>query len=331
MLKKALRVLGAVLVLLIVCIGVFVAYVQLTYKRDFSSTPRPDLKSSTDPKIIEQGEYLTNAIAHCSACHSPASAVEARVLPADIKNVSGGYELKAGPFGTYRPANLTSDPETGIGKLTDPDLARIIRHGVAPDGRLDAFMSFVVGPMADEDLVAIMSYLRSLPPIKNATKPSEWGFIAKALSSKFNPNMRKAPKYVPAGGASAARGEYLANGPALCGGCHSPYDFMKGMELAGPAFSGEFEPEPDPTDGAYEIVSPNITIDPTGVLANYTEDTFVQRFKKGGRAIKGSKMPWENFARMTDDDLRSIFRFLQTVPPAKRVTGPSRRNKGWKP
>jgi hypothetical protein len=34
-------------------------------------------------------------------------------------------------------------------------------------------------------------------------------------------------------------------------------------------------------------------------------------------------MPWPYYAKMTDDDLRSIFRYLKTVPPAVNDTGPS--------
>jgi hypothetical protein len=43
----------------------------------------------------------------------------------------------------------------------------------------------------------------------------------------------------------------------------------------------------------------------------------------------GSKMPWENFARMTDDDLKSIYRYLAAkVPPSDRNVGPTRRKRG---
>lgn len=220
--------------------------------------------------------------------------------------------MKAGPFGTFYPANLTPDPETGLGKLSDAQVARVIRHGVAPDGMLDPLMTFAVGPIADEDLVAVISYLRSIKSVKNAVPKDEWGFLAKALAGKFNPNMAKAPAFVKEkeGEPSVERGEYIANGPALCAGCHSPYDVADGFKLKGEKFSGSFQADPDPFEDGMEIQEPNIT--KKGVLANFDEQQFVDRFKKGGRAFKGSKMPWENFAKMTEDDLKSIYRYLTT-------------------
>lgn len=327
--KKVLRVVLGLVALVMLGAVAFFVYVQLTYKRDFSSTPLPAIQASKDPEVIARGAYLAHAVAHCSACHGPADNADERKLADNLDDLRGGYAIKAGPFGTFYAANLTSDAETGIAKLSDAEVARVVRHGVAPDGRLDAFMMFAVGPMSDEDLTAVISYLRSIPPVPNAVPRDEWGFIAKALSSKFNPRMTAAPTFVREGGVSAERGEYLAKGPAICVGCHSPYDAAKGMELVGPEFSGSFEPEPDATDPSYEIMAPNLTSDPkAGVLGNYTEDTFVDRFKKGGRAVKASIMPWENFARMTDDDLRSIYRFLSKVPPSPRLVGPTRRPKG---
>jgi cytochrome c553 len=327
--RKILRAVRAVLALLVLGALGFYVYVHLTYQRDFMATPRPAVQASKEPDVIKRGEYLAHAVAHCSACHGPAEQASARKLAANLHDLRGGYVLKAGPFGTFYPANLTPDPETGLGKLTDGDVARVIRHAVAPDGRLDPLMRFAVGPMADEDLVALLSYLRSIPPIPNATSKDEWGFVAKALSSKFTPNMRQAPSFVREGGASKERGEYLANGPALCGGCHSPYDMVNGYTLAGAAFSGALKPDPDPTESGFELMPPNLTPDKeTGVLSNYTEDGFIDRFKKGGRVHQGSKMPWDNFALMTDDDLRSLYRYLQSLPPTKRSVGPTRRARG---
>jgi cytochrome c553 len=322
---KGVKYAGGVLVLFI---AGFYAYVQATYRRDFSATPLPAIAAVKDADVIKRGEYVVHSIAHCSACHGAGEFTNQRKLPDDLSNISGGYVMRAGPFGTFYPANLTPDPETGIAKLSDAQLARVIRHGVAPDGMLDPLMTFAVGPMADEDLVAVVSYLRSIKPVKNAVPKDEWGFVAKALAGKFNPNMMKAPAFVKEkdGEPSPARGEYIANGPGLCVGCHSPYDIVDGFKLKGDRFSGELEGEPDPYEDGYEIISPNIT--KKGVLANFDEQQFIDRFKKGGRAHKGSKMPWENFARMTDDDLKSIYRYLSNVPPSERVTGPTRRKRG---
>jgi mono/diheme cytochrome c family protein len=67
---------------------------------------------------------------------------------------------------------------------------------------------------------------------------------------------------------------------------------------------------------------PNITPDPTtGRAGMMTEDGFVTRFR-AGRILPGSPMPWQGFRRLSDDDLRAIYRYLKTVPPAHRDVGP---------
>jgi len=194
-------------------------------------------------------------------------------------------------------------------------------------------MSFAVGPMSDEDLTAVVSYLRTLPPIKNPVPQDEWGLLAKALSSKFNPRMAKAKRYVPPSETpSVARGDYLANGPALCFWCHTPTDPTAGFAEIGTRFSGGAEPEPDALDEHYEVLPPNLTPDPeTGALARYDEQSFVDRVRKVGAVSKGSPMPWDNFKQMTDGDLKSIFAYLRSLPPTKRFTGPGRRPTGWQP
>lgn len=324
--RKILRALMALVLIVVVGIVGFVVYVSLTYERDFSGVPLPALTASKDPEVIARGAYLAHAVAHCSACHGPGETVTQRKLAANKDDLRGGYVMKAGPFGTYYPANITPDPETGIGKLSDGQLARIIRHGVSPSGRFDAFMAFAVGPMSDDDLVAVISYLRSIPPIANPTKKDEWGFVAKALASRFSPRMEQSPPYArPGAEASLERGAYLAAGPALCRGCHSPFDAMAGFKLSGVPFSGAAEAEPDGTDPSYEIIAPNLTPDPeTGALASMSEDGFLNRMR-AGRRHAGSTMPWENFAQMTDADLRSIFRYLKSLPPTRRSVGETRR------
>jgi mono/diheme cytochrome c family protein len=156
--------------------------------------------------------------------------------------------------------------------------------------------------------------------------------VAKALAGRFSPRMTKAPPYVaPSDTPSVERGAYLANGPALCFGCHTPMDAAQGFIEVGVRFSGGFEPEPDRLDDGSEVMAPNLTPDPeTGVLANLDEQAFVDRVRKVGALTRGSSMPWDNYKQMTDSDLKSIFAYLRSLPPTKRFTGPPRRPRGWK-
>ncbi len=327
MLKKIFKVVGIVLGAGLLLVVSFVVWKLASYERDFTGVRLPNIHASQDPAVIAQGEYLVHSVAHCSACHGPASVVTHHQLPSNLQDMRGGYALRAGPFGTFYPSNITSDRETGIGAVSDGQLARVIRHGVGRNGRYAAFMGLVVGNMADEDLTAIISYLRTLPAIRNAVPDDEWGIVAKLISANFNPHPNRPIHYVPAGALSRERGEYLATGPAACSGCHTPTDPMNGFAPTGPLFSGEGHAEPDPTDSAYEFVVPNLTPDATGVMTGWDEDQFVARMR-AGRVHAGSKMPWENFARMTENDLRSIYRYLHTLPATRHDVGTSRRHAG---
>lgn len=323
--KKLLKLLAAVVGVFLALLGGFVGFKLTRPPRDFSSTPQPAITASSDPAVIARGEYVVHALAHCPACHGPAERVAHHALAPDKHALEGGYAMEAGPFGTYFPANLTSDPETGLGKASDGAVARAIRHGVDRTGHLAAFMKFSCGEMADEDLTAVVSYLRTLPPVKNVVPADEWGVAAKLLAGAFEPRLTTPPKYVPGGQVSRDRGEYLANGPAHCHGCHTAVDPAQGMTEAGPRFAGEAHADPDPTDPKAEFIVPNLTPDlETGVMASWTEEAFVARFRKG-RMFAGSRMPWENFGQMTDEDLKSLFAYLHSLPPTRHVVGPSRR------
>jgi mono/diheme cytochrome c family protein len=325
-LKVAAIVVGALVGLLLLAL----VYFQLTYRKDYSAIPEPRITASKDPAVIAQGEYVVNALAHCQACHQQHDFAHERKMNPDLKDYGAGYEIHAGPFGTFRPANLSSHPEAGIGNVSDGKLARAIRHGVDRNGGMAPLMKLAVGNMSDEDLTAVVSYLRTLPPKGTVVAPDEWGIIAKVISSKFLPNQAPPLRHVPQGGVSVERGAYIANGPGFCYGCHTALD-MSTFELTGPRFSGEPTAEPDPFDPKMEIAAPNLTPDKeTGWINTWTEEAFLARFK-APRLIKGSKMPWENFGRMTEDDLRSVYRYLRSLPPTKKVTGPSYRKLGWKP
>ena len=63
------------------------------------------------------------------------------------------------------------------------------------------------------------------------------------------------------------------------------------------------------------VVPPDITADSSGRAALWTEDEFLARFHAGER-IPGSPMPWVAFSRMSDDDLRAIYRYLRSVRSA---------------
>lgn len=330
--RKALIAMGGMVGVGLVGVVGLVAWTHATAEGrvDFSDTPYPALQASTDPEVIARGRYLVYGPAHCQQCHGdddrehPEKLVEGAPL-------RGGLEFAMGPIATTWAANLTPDPETGIARRTDAELARAIRSGVMPDGRYSMMMALSAARLSDEDIVAVISYLRSQPPVHNEVPTGQWGPVGK-LMLPFVPLAPRTdtPTHVPPSDEpSLARGEYLVEHAAVCAGCHSPFD-MATLSVSEPRLSGS---QPEPSHGSdtdYEYVAPNLTSHPTGVTGRLTEDQFVARIRQG-RLHTSSIMPWENLGRTTDADLRSIYRYLKSVPPVDNDTGPSRRKRGWKP
>lgn len=123
----------------------------------------------TDP--VTYGAYLAGPVAHCVDCHTPRAAGG---KPDESKFAAGGFGFH-GPFGTSYSANLTPDPETGIGKWTDGEIAASL-YGARRGG------SKVLPPMPsphyaagipEADLKTIIAHLRSLPPLPNRVPAPE--------------------------------------------------------------------------------------------------------------------------------------------------------------
>jgi hypothetical protein len=192
-------------------------------------------------------------------------------------------------------------------------------------------MSMAASKPSDEDLVAIVSYLRSLPPIDNRVADGQWKPLGKIIFSmaSLGPSSSPAPTHVPPSDEpSIERGRYLSKQLMLCSSCHTAFD-MGGMKYTGPEAGGSL---PDPSHGKdsdKEFVAPNLTSDPTGITGRMDEATFVARIR-GGRIHASSIMPWEAFQSTTESDLRSVYRYLKSLPPIKNDVGPTYRNAGWK-
>jgi mono/diheme cytochrome c family protein len=328
--RKLIKWVGILVAVVVLGLGAALGWVLVTWDADYSAMPKPAITASTEPAVVAHGEYLFHAVAHCSICHGGPSAIARK--RGDRSPQVGGYVFHAGPFGTFVARNLTADRETGLGAQTDGEIARVLRSAVDRDGHFVPFMKLGVGAIADEDLTALVSYLRTLPAVRRQEEAEAWGLLAKALAAtRFKPATQVPPPYAAqAAEPSIARGNYLANGPAACRYCHTRHDAMAGFVEVAPAFTGG-DVEPDESDAASEFAAPNLTPDATSSpIAAWDEATFVTRFR-GGRVFAGSHMPWENFAELTESDVRSLYRYLRSLPPVATAAGPSRRPAGWKP
>ena len=177
---------------------------------------------------------------------------------------------------------LVADKQGDFAANLDLEMVRTVidlRYGVHPSGRaVLPFMNFT--DLSDEDLTAIVSYLRSRPPIDHTVPANDYnlkGRVAKA----FVINPRGPTKPIRARvtvGATVEYGEYVANAVANCGGCHTKRKMRTG-EVEGASYAGGATLA-SRTSAGTTFVPPNLTPDPaTGRIYAWSEDMFVARFK----------------------------------------------------
>ncbi len=333
-LKRVAIGIGALFVLVAGLAAAVVVYGFVTFGGRISApeTPYPLLVASTDPEVVARGRYLVYGPAHCVACHGT---YEGHVPPkGDITRlpIAGGYEFRMGPMGTRYAPNLTPDPESGIGRRTDQEIARAIRTGVLPSGEISMFMRYSAANLSDEDLVAVLSYLRSVDPVVRTVPPPTVGiFPVLSLMFELTPDLTPAPAHVPGGvEPTVERGEYLADHVMGCTACHRQWDLAT-YEPVGPKGGGGMPEASHGADSDMEFVPPNLTSDPTGMTGRLDEDAFVARLEHG-RVYESSIMPWENFGLTDEIDLRSVYRYLRSLPPVHNDVGPTYRKIGsWTP
>lgn len=311
--KKVFKFLGYLIVGVVLIVIILFAYVSFSWKKSYDA-PYPAVSISTDSTVLARGQYLVYGPAHCATCHIAPDDYEAMSI-GELVPLAGGSEIVIPP-GIFRPRNLTPDVETGIGSLTNEEVARVMRFGVGHDGRvLFPFMPFE--NMTEDDLNATISFLRSRPAVSKKIEASDYTFLGKAVLAlgmikPIEPGTM--PQKSLKQEASVVYGEYLANSVANCVGCHSPRDLKSG-EFTGPKFSGGLAFE----EASATFITPNLTPDPeTGLLAQWTEEAFVQRLK-AGLVHEGTPMPWSSFAMMDEVDIKAIYRYLKSLPPTKNL------------
>ncbi|HZG25096.1 MAG TPA: cytochrome c [Chitinophagaceae bacterium] len=305
MIRKILKWGGLTLLGLIAAIGTITAFRQnVRYE-----APYPEISACTDSAVIARGRHLVISSAHCINCHStqnPDSILKLGKDPA----LTGGVVFNL-PLGKIYSRNITPDPETGIGKMSDPEIARALRYGVHADGTVVFdFMAF--HNTSDEDLTAIISYLRAQKPVKNKVPEHDLniaGNLVKAFMVKPVGPDGPVPETVKPD-TTAAYGKYLALNVAECSGCHTKRD-MTGKFVGDPFAGGG----PINENGHMQL-PPNLTPDSSSRIFGWTQEDFIKRFRMG-KVIPYSVMPWNSYQRMTDDELKAIYAYLKTVKPAK--------------
>lgn len=316
--KKALLGLLAVIVLVVGAAALYVGVV-LPAKRPASTE-----KIEATPERLARGKYLTEHVGGCLHCHSGVDTGKWG-LPAREGAVGAGagfcWDATIGFAGKLCPSNITSDPETGLGRWTDGEILRALREGVRADGTaLFPIMPYQsLSGLSDEDARAMVAYLRTLAPVKNPV-PARMLEPPLNVIVKLMPKPLEGPVAAPDRQDKVAYGKYLVR-IAGCEGCHTPVN-ERHEPLPGMAFAGgqEFK---FPWGGS--VRSSNLSPDDTGIGA-MTREGFISLFKAyadpAARAIEvdpkeNTVMPWLVFSGMTEEDLGAIYDYLRTVPKVK--------------
>lgn len=169
--------------------------------------------------LVAKGQYIF-ALAGGCACHT-----EPKGTP------HAGARAFPIPFGTVYSTNITQGKETGLGDWTDQQIHAAMVKGIRKDGsRILPVMPYEkYSGMAQEDMQAMIAYMRTLKPVKKATPALKtWAPFARSLGTplflqvfgKFNAAPPQAPK------SGIQRGRYLVDHVALCGDCHTPRNFI---------------------------------------------------------------------------------------------------------
>ncbi|NNK77373.1 MAG: c-type cytochrome [Litoreibacter sp.] len=112
---------------------------------------------------VEYGAYLAGPVAHCTDCHSLKNG-----RPDLENNLGGGGHEWHGPWGVSVAANLTSHDD-GLARYSEAQIAKMIKEGIRPDGsQMNPPMPYHhYAKMTDDDIAAVVMYLRTLPPLPN--------------------------------------------------------------------------------------------------------------------------------------------------------------------
>ncbi|MBR0645409.1 c-type cytochrome [Plastoroseomonas hellenica] len=187
-----------------------------------ASAPRPAF-GEADAARFENGDAERGRIiflaGECASCHATPG-------QGDRLRLGGGMAL-ASPFGTFRPPNISPDPEDGIGRWRGVDLANALMAGVSPDGRhyYPALPYVAYARMRPEDIADLMAYLRGLPPAAGRPPPHELSFpltLRRPIGFWKLAFLDRSPlRPDPSRDAAWNRGRYLAEAVAHCAECHS--------------------------------------------------------------------------------------------------------------
>jgi len=211
-------------------------------------------------------------------------------------------------IGKVIASNLTTGKGGVGGDYTDAGWVKAIRHGVRMDGTPLLFMPSVEFYfLSDEDLGAVIAYIKSAPPMDNVlprSSVSPLGTLVMMVPGvTFTPAEwipHEAPRPVPPPvGITPEYGEYLTQSCKVCHGLT-----MSGGKI--PAFPASWPP------------ALNLTWGEGSALPSWSEEDFVNALRTGetpgGMQLRKAYMPWTSYRYMNDDELRAVWVYLKSLP-----------------
>ncbi len=282
---------GLVLVLVLVVYGGSEA--KLRHRYALPSHPPFVVRTAADSTVIERGRRLAGPLGKCVDCHGA--------------SLSGNMFIDNAAFGTYSGTNLTGGAG-GVGRsLTDADWELAVRHGIDRAGHGLVFMpSRNFNRLSDEDLSALILYIRQVRPVDTVMAPVRVGPVGRALLFTGKAPLvdaalidhQQVHAAAPAIGPTPEYGAYLAR-IGSCLGCH-------GSNLEG-----------GPVAGAPRTFKPAANLTPTGI-GTWTKPDFVRALRDGllpGGVPIDSFMPVRLTKQMSDTEIDALWAYLKTVPP----------------
>ncbi|RAU82348.1 c-type cytochrome [Pontibacter arcticus] len=316
--KKLLKAAGILLVVLLTITAAGFLYFRYALP-DVAAAPV--IRIAKTPALVKRGEYLANHVSACVNCHATRdwSRFSGPALPGTEGRGGDKFDHNLGFPGVFYAKNITNDKETGIGNWTDGEIFRAITAGVNREGEpLFPVMPYkAYSQMSEEDVYAIISYIRTLTPVKHKVPASKADFpqniILRAMPATPQ-NME------PVLDDELDKGKYLLT-IAACADCHTPQ--KNGKLLEEKMLAGGFE---FTLPSGATLQSSNITPHRDTGIGNWTEEEFISKFKSYADPAKlagmgpddfNSVMPWSMYAGMHEDDLKAIYKYLMSLDPIK--------------
>lgn len=284
---------GVLVVIAIVCVGTVYAVAERHLNADWNRIKGKTLTVSTDSVTVARGSHLAHAVGKCVDCHGP---------------TLGGRRFIDDPaLGLVVASNITAGKGGVLAKYDNVALERAIRHGVKWDGKGARIMpAHEFSYFADDDVAAIIAYVRTVPPVDNELPSTNLKLLARVLyvagqlpllDAERIDHDRVSPITMPLT-PTAEYGQYSMR----VGGCFACH----GETLSGGKIPGV------PPDWP-----PAANITPAGLVLYKSEADFVQALRTGRRpngAPINPVMPWQFTKDLGEDEIHAIWLYLQTVP-----------------